>query len=57
MVKFFTNTVISYLEDSINTWISNNHIKVLNYNYSTTVLDDEVLYCVLIAYESVEAKL
>lgn len=57
MVKIFSNTIISYLEEAINSWISKNNIKVINYNYSVVLQEGEILHSVLLVYESDDAKL
>lgn len=50
MIKFFSNTILSYLEDDVNAFIKTKKCLVLSIQYNTLVVDGELLHNVLLYY-------
>ena len=50
MIKFFSNTILSYLEDDVNAFITTNKCLVVSIHYNTLVVDGELLHNVLLHY-------
>jgi len=50
MFKFFSNTVLAYLENDLNDFININNYTIMNTFYSTVVIDGEIIHNVLIHY-------
>lgn len=43
MIKFFSNTILSYLEKDINTFLTTTNCQVISIHYSTTIEDNPTL--------------
>lgn len=43
MIKIFSNTIVSYLEKDVNTFIEKTGCSILGLYYNTVVVDEEVL--------------
>lgn len=52
MIKFFSNTILSYLEKDINTFLTTTNCQVISIHYSTTLEDNELIHTVLLHYIS-----
>lgn len=52
MFKFFTNSVLAYLESDLNKFIQSQNYNIINIFYNTVVIDGEVVYSVLLHYNS-----
>lgn len=50
MVKIFSNTILSYLENDINTFIMNTKCEIISIHYTTLIYDDELTHNVLLYY-------
>lgn len=50
MLKFFSNTILSYLESDINNFLSNNNCIVISIHYNTLLYDGEIMHNVLLYY-------
>lgn len=50
MFKFFSNTILSYLELDINDFIKKNNCTIVNVLYNISVVDGELMHCVLLYY-------
>lgn len=50
MIKIFSNNILSYLENDINTFITNTNCEIISLYYSTSVYESDLIYSVLIYY-------
>ena len=50
MVKLFSNNILSYLENDINTFIMSTKCKIISIHYTTLIYDDELTHNVLLYY-------
>ena len=50
MIKFFSNNILSYLEDDVNAFITTKKCLVVSIHYNTLVVDGELLHNVLLHY-------
>lgn len=50
MFKFFSNTILAYLENDLNNFSKNNNYHIINMLYSTVVVEGEVVHNVLVHY-------
>lgn len=50
MFKFFSNTVVSYLEKDLNDFIKSTNYSIINIFYNAVVIDGEIVHSVLIHY-------
>ena len=50
MIKLFTNTILSYIENDVNTFIQHTHCEIISIHYTTLTYNDELTHNVLIYY-------
>lgn len=56
MLKFFSNTILAYLETDINNFISNNKCIVISIQYTTLLYEDEIMHNVLLYYYTIPTE-
>ncbi len=51
MIKLFSNTILSYLENDINDFIKNNKCEIISIHYSTLIFENELTHNILLYYK------
>ncbi len=51
MIKLFSNTILSYLENDINAFIKNNKCEIISIHYSTLIFENELTHNILLYYK------
>lgn len=52
MFKFFSNTILSYLELDLNNFIQNTNCMIIEICYSTSIFEGELVHSVLLHYKT-----
>lgn len=50
MIKIFSNTILSYLENDVNTFIANTKCHIVSIHYNISIIDGELSHNVLLYY-------
>lgn len=50
MFKFFSNTILSYLETDLNNFVQNTNCIVISISYNTTAFEGELIHSILLCY-------
>lgn len=50
MIKLFSNTVIQYLESDFNSFIKSSKCTVINIQYNTLIVDEELVHNIMLHY-------
>lgn len=50
MIKIFSNTILSYLEKDVNTFIENTKCHILSIHYTVIIVDGELSHNILLHY-------
>ncbi len=50
MIKIFSNTILSYLENDVNTFIANTKCQIVSIHYNILMVDDELSHNILLHY-------
>lgn len=51
MIKLFSNTILSYLENDINSFIANNKCQIIHMQYTALIVDGELTHNILLYYK------